>query len=136
MSTEERQDSTNTNSLKQVKSSKQDKGLKQTLDFSANTPLWSRVPTKDESGHYLGDFMMIIKGLKKATPEHRKHTINRLTQVLAKYSDVIVFADLNMKMSLLWVSVRPKKGMLLEIPAAIIASIPEAKLVSDRPPVV
>ena len=109
--------------------------LKQTLDLSANTPLWSRVPTKDESGQYLGDFMMIIKGLKKATPEHRKQTLNRLTQVLAKYADVVVFADLNMKMSLLWVSVKPIKGMLIEIPTAIIASIPEAKLVSDRPPV-
>ncbi len=108
--------------------------LKPTLDFSANTPLWSRVPTKDESGRYLGDFMMIIKGLKKATPEHRKKTINRLTRVLAKYSDVVVFADLNMKMSLLWVSVKPIKGMLIEIPSAIIESIPEAKLVSERPP--
>ena len=112
------------------------KTLKSTLDYTANTPLWSRVPTKDESGQYLGDFMMIIKGLKKATPEHRKKTINRLTQVLAKYSDAVVFADLNMKMSLLWVSVKPIKGMLIEIPTAIIASIPEAKLVSDRPPVV
>jgi hypothetical protein len=92
------------------------------------------VPTKDESGRYLGDFMMIIKGLKKATPEHRKKTINRLTRVLAKYSDVVVFADLNMKMSLLWVSVKPIKGMLIEIPSAIIESIPEAKLVSERPP--
>ena len=108
--------------------------LKQTIELSANTPLWSRVPTKDESGRYLGDFMMIIKGLKKATPEHRKQTLDRLTQVLAKYSDAVVFADLNMKMSLLWVSVKPIKGMLLEIPMAIIESIPEAKLVSERPP--
>ena len=108
--------------------------LKPSLEYSANTPLWSRVPTKDESGRYLGDFMMIITGLKKASPDHRKKTINNLTQVLAKYSDAVVFADLNMKMSLLWVSVKPIKGMLAEIPSAIIASIPEAKLVSDRPP--
>ena len=79
--------------------------------------------------------MMIITGLKKATPDHRRKTINNLTQVLAQYSDAIVFADLNMKMSLLWVSVKPIKGMLAEIPSAIIASIPEAKLVSDRPPI-
>ena len=104
------------------------------LDYSANTPLWSRVPTKDESGRYLGDFMMVIKGLKKATPEHRKKTINALTQVLAEYADTVVFADLNMKMSLLWVSIKPKKGMLIELPAAIIRSVPEAKLISDRPP--
>ena len=42
------------------------KTLKSTLGYTANTPLWSRVPTKDESDQYLGDFMMIIKELKKA----------------------------------------------------------------------
>ncbi len=115
-------------------SNKKSTDLKPSLEYSANTPLWSRVPTKDESGRYLGDFMMIITGLKKASPAHRKKTINNLTQVLAQYSDVVVFADLNMKISLLWVSVRPIKGMLAEIPSAIIASIPEAKLVSERPP--
>jgi len=104
------------------------------LEYSANTPLWSRVPTKDETGRYLGDFMMIITGLKKASSEHRKKTINALTHVLAHYSDIVVFADLNMKMSLLWVSIKPVKGMMIELPAAIIRSVPEAKLISDRPP--
>ena len=117
----------------QIKPKKSEQ-LKPTLELSANTPLWSRVPTKDETGEYLGDFMMIITGLKKASPEHRKQTINTLTQVLSSYSDAVMFADLNMKMSLLWVSVRPIKGMLAEIPRAIIDSVPEARLVSDRPP--
>ena len=81
--------------------SKSSEELLPSLEYSANTPLWSRVPTKDENGVYLGDFMMVITGLKKASSEHRKKTINSITQVLAKYSDVVVFADLNMKMSLL-----------------------------------
>ena len=114
--------------------SKKSESLKQTLDFSATTPLWSRVPTKDEDGQYLGDFMMVITGLKKASSEHRRKTLNALTLVLTQYSGTVVFADLNMKMNLLWVSIKPVKGMMLEIPAAIIKSIPEAKLVSDRPP--
>lgn len=116
--------------------SKKSDELLPTLEYSANTPLWSRVPTKDEDGEYLGDFMMVITGLKKASSEHRKKTINSITQVLAEYSDVVVFADLNMKMSLLWISIKPVKGMMLEIPTAIIQSVPEAKLISDRPPVV
>ena len=119
--------------MKAIESEK-DKTLQSSLEYSANTPLWSRVPTRDESGKYLGDFMMMIKGLKKATPEHRKKTINALTRVMAEYADTIVFADLNMKMNLLWVSIKPHKGMLIEIPAAIIRSVPEAKLISDRPP--
>ena len=76
--------------------------------------------------------MMIITGLKKANSDHRKKTINLLTQVLANYSDVVVFADLNMKMSLLWVSIKPVRGMMVEIPLEIIKRIPEAKLVSER----
>ncbi len=114
--------------------SKKSNALKSTLEYSANTPLWQRVPTKDENGKYLGDFMMVITGLKKASADHRKRTLNTLTQVLAQYSDTVVFADLNMKMSLLWVSVRPVKGVMIEIPAAIMKSVPEAKLISDRPP--
>lgn len=112
--------------------SKQADSLKPTLEYSANTPLWSRVPTKDESGQYLGDFMMVITGLKKSSSNHRKLTINSLAQVLAKYSDVVVFADLNMKMSLLWVSIKPVSGMMIEIPTEIIKLVPEAKLVSER----
>ena len=107
--------------------------LKNSLELSANSPLWKRVPTKDENGEYLGDFMMIITGLKKASSEHRKKTINAITQVLIQYSDTVVFADLNMKMGLLWLSIKPVKGMMIEIPAAIIKSVPEAKLISDRP---
>ncbi len=114
--------------------SKNNTELKTSLEISTNSPLWQRVPTKDDDGKYLGDFMMVITGLKKATSEHRKRTINSLTQVLAQYSDTVVFADLNMKMSLLWVSIKPVKGMMIEIPAAIIQSVPEAKLISDRPP--
>ena len=119
--------------MKQV-SPKNSSQLKSTLEYSANTPLWQRVPTRDESGQYLGDFMMIIPGLKKASPEHRKKTLNALTKVLASYADIVVFADLNMKMSLLWVSIKPVKGMMIEIPTAIIKVVPEAKLISDRPP--
>ena len=110
--------------------------LQQSLDYSANTPLWQRVPTRDESGKYLGDFMMIISGLKKASPKKRKQTLNAITQVLSEYAGIVVFADLNMKMSLLWVSIKPKKGMMIEIPAAIMKQVPEAKLISDRPPLV
>lgn len=108
--------------------------LRHTLELSPNTPLWQRVPTKDESGKYLGDFMMIIPKLKTANAEHRKKTLDALNLVLTSYQDVIVFADLNMKMNLLWVSIKPKQGMFAEIPAAIIDSVPEAKLISERPP--
>lgn len=108
--------------------------LKTTLELTPNTPLWKRVPTKDESGKYLGDFMMIIPKLKTASTEHRKQTLDSLNAVLHRYQDAVVFADLNLKMNLLWISVKPIKGIIVEISSAIIESVPEAKLISDRPP--
>ena len=108
--------------------------LKQTLELKPNSPLWKRVPTKDESGNYLGDFMIMIPRLKAASSDHQKLTLDKLNAVLNRYQDVVFFADLNLKMNLLWVSVRPVKGVMLDIVTAIIESVPEAKLISDRPP--
>lgn len=103
------------------------------LEYSANTPLWQRVPTRDTSGEYLGDFMVIFPSLKTASAIQRKDVINKITQVLSHYADTVVFADLNMKIGLLWVSIKPVKGMIVEIPMALIDAIPTAKLVSERP---
>lgn len=108
--------------------------LSETVQHEPNSPLWKRVPTKDAEGAYLGDFMMIIPGLKNLPPEKRLNTLNKLAAVLNYYQETVVFADLNMKMNLLWVSIKPVKGMFIEIPAAIISRIPEAKLISDRAP--
>lgn len=108
--------------------------LKNTLELNPNQPLWQRVPTKDESGKYLGDFMMVIPKLKNASSEHRKRTLDAINAVLHRYQDTVVFADLNLKINLLWVSVKPVNGIIMEISSAIIESVPEAKLISDRPP--
>jgi len=78
--------------------------------------------------------MIIFPGLKNASAIQRKDVINKITQVLSLYADTVVFADLNMKMGLLWVSVKPVKGMIVEIPMALIDSMPNAKLVTERPP--
>ncbi len=113
---------------------KQSEEIKTTLKLSPNTPLWQRVPTKDESGKYLGDFMMIIPKLKSLSADQQSQILNKLNAVLHRYQDSVVFADLNLKMNLLWVSVKPVNGIILELSSAIIESVPEAKLISDRPP--
>jgi len=38
-----------------------------------------------------------------------------------------------MPIGLLWVSIKPVKGMIVEIPMVLIDAIPTAKLVSERP---
>lgn len=113
---------------------KKSESLKKTLEITPNTPLWQRVPTKDESGKYLGDFMMIIPKLKTVSADQQSQVLDKLNAVLHRYQDSVVFADLNLKMNLLWVSVKPMNGIIIEISTAIIEAVPEAKLISDRPP--
>jgi hypothetical protein len=103
-----------------------------TLVCCPNTPLWQRVPTEDHDGTRLSDFMMIIPKLKTRSSAHRRHVLDALIEVLQQYDNIVVFADLNLKLNVLWFSVRPITGVCLEIPAAIKAAVPEALLVADN----
>lgn len=109
-------------------------GLRQLLDSQLlpSEPLWKRVPTRDEHGQLLSDFMMLIPGLKTFSEHKLQQTLQRLETILQRYAAYVVFADLNLKLSVLWVSVRPRPGICAEIPAAIHATIPEAKLVAQH----
>lgn len=103
------------------------------LSVSPAEPLWKRAPTHDEDGHKLSDFMMLIPRLSKRPRHQQLSTIDRLQHVLEDYRHVVVFADLNFRLNILWVSVRPKPGICLELPTAINARVPEAKLVGQNP---
>ncbi|MGD8407851.1 MAG: hypothetical protein PVG50_00660 [Thiohalophilus sp.] len=96
-------------------------------------PLYNRVPTRDENGQYLSDFMMIIPGLRQRAAPIRQAVIRQIEHVLQLYRRTVVFADLNMKTNVLWVSVKPVPGICLELPAVIKFHVPEALLVSHRP---
>jgi len=106
--------------------------LIQSLAYEAANPLWQRVPTRDENGIPLADFMMLIPKLNKQDKYTTGKTIDKLIAILTQYQDVVVFADLNMKINILWISMRPIVGMCIEIPATIIEAIPEAKIIGER----
>lgn len=96
-------------------------------------PLWRVVPTRDENGRLLTDFMMLIPRLKDKSLAEVERTSGYIRSVLSLHSEV-VFADLNLALNLLWVSLRPKQGAMAEISAAIRALVPEAVLVANQPP--
>lgn len=102
-------------------------------DLTPATPLWRRVPTRDLEGRRLSDFMMLIPKLRHRPAHQLQATLNKLQEIFEHYADVIVFADLNLKLNVLWVSVKPRPGICLELPALIHAHIPEAKLVAQPP---
>lgn len=100
--------------------------------LEAASALWTRVPTRDAEGKPLSDFMMIFP---KTDFKHKPQfdlVVDQIQQVLYTYDQVIVFADLNVKLKLLWVSIHAIPGMCLEISTAINYRIPDSRLVSHR----
>lgn len=92
-------------------------------------PLWQIAPTRDSAGHRLTDFMMLIPKLRLRPSAEIEQASQAIQSVLALHQDV-VFADLNLKLNLLWVSLRPRPGAIGELSAAIRLRVPEAVLVA------
>lgn len=94
-------------------------------------PLYERAPAFDDEGKPYTDFMMLIPKMNEATLPELKFKMAGLQAVLGSYSEV-VFADLNMKINILWVSLRPRSGLIEQIAVDIQLRVPEAKLVSGQ----
>lgn len=91
--------------------------------------LWQLAPTRDSAGHRLTDFMMLIPRLRNRPPAEIEQASRDIQSALELHQDV-VFADLNLKLNLLWVSLRPRPGAIGELVAAIRLRVPEAVLVA------
>lgn len=94
-------------------------------------PLWQVAPTRDLAGKRLTDFMMLIPRLRNRPQIEIERASREIQAVLALHQDV-VFADLNLKLNLLWVSLRPRPGAISELAAAIRLRVPEALLVAHH----
>jgi len=95
-------------------------------------PLWARVPTRCEDGERLSDFMMLIPRLRTRPAHHMQEILESIHDTLSCYGDTVVFADLNLRLNLLWVSVRPRPGICLALASALQTRIPEARLIANR----
>lgn len=91
-------------------------------------PMWKLVPTHDENGQMLTDFMMLLPKLRQQPQAYIERTVLTIEAVLACYREV-VFADVNLAINVLWVSLRHRTGAVLEIAGAIRTRVPEALLV-------
>jgi len=100
--------------------------------YEPSEPLWKRVPSRDEFGKPVSDFRMLIVGLKDRSPKQIQSRLKCLEFVFKRHQESIVFADLNLKINLLWVSVRADKKEDINIAAEIHHFIPEAKLLAQE----
>lgn len=98
--------------------------------FLPAEPLRKRAPTFDEHGKALSDFMVLFPGLAKKPQHYIQAAIEHIQKVFVDFGHAVVFAELNLKLNLLWISVRPISGVRFQIAEALRSVIPEARLVS------
>ncbi len=98
--------------------------------FVASSPLWSRAPARDEQGKPCVDFMMLIPGLKQADSIQIESYMYRIQNCLAHFAPQVVYLDLNVKLSLLWVSAKSVPGISRHLVEAILKEIPHARVVA------
>ncbi len=98
--------------------------------LDATEPLRKRAPIVDENGKALSDFMLIIPGLRLRPQLRIQQTMQDIHAILSRFGDQVVFAELNLALNLLWVSIRPVTGIRFEITEALRVSIPDVRLVS------
>ena len=96
-------------------------------------PLWQRVPKRDADGHPYVDFMMFASRLNRKPAQEQERVAVLLRGVLAGYQDRVVFAELNLKINVLWVSLENRPGLMSELVAALRIKLPEFHLVGHNP---
>lgn len=108
-----------------------------TPTFTYNTgyepaePMWKIVPTRDENGRLLSDFMMLIPKLREQPLDFIQHTLSCVAGILRAHADVR-FVNLNVRLNLLWISHRSLPGVGLELVARIQNRIPQALLIAQK----
>lgn len=108
------------------------KNVQLSAGYDITQPLWQRVPTRTDTGELAFDFMVIVKQLNKLAPMKQNIVLDEIYSVLEIYSKVILLADMNLKMNLLWVSHLPRPNLSIEIASRIIDVYPPARLISHR----
>ena len=104
--------------------------LQASAKFSPAGDLWRYAPARDRKGRALSDLMMLLPGL----PGNRNLSIvisQQLQEVLEGFGDRIQFADLNLRLGILWVTVVSEPGLCGEVVDAIKARIEGARAVCN-----
>lgn len=107
------------------------KDIKLSLGISPAEPLWKVAPTRDENGNRASDLLMIIPKLKTKPRHHIEKTLAEIEIALKQFRDLILFANVDMKLNTLWVSFKAKPGLFVEITSALKYHVPEAVIVGD-----
>jgi len=89
-----------------------------------------RAPSRDENGKPYIDFMMLIPGLKQQDQAGLESIMLKIKNCLKAFESVVVYVDLNTRLNLLWISIKPVPEISQHIMQAIQHEIPTAKVVA------
>lgn len=104
-----------------------------TGQWECGEPLWKLAPKRDSEGHPYVDFMMLAPGFKHRPSHEIEYLMHAIQGVLANFERWVVFADFNLKINVLWVSLKYRPGIMTEVVAALRAQAPVLKLVAHNP---
>ncbi len=101
--------------------------------WGGGEPLWKVVPKRDGAGQAYADFMMMAPGLKGRSGRELVVVARVIRGVLARFGDDVAFADFNVNLRVLWVSLPCRPGLMFRVVGALRAHVPELKLVAHHP---
>ena len=107
-------------------------GLRTTARVDPAQPLWRLAPTRAGDGRCLADFMMLIPGLACRQDLLREQVLVAIREVCESYGDKVVFADLNLAINVLWISVAAEPGLAGRVAQSIRGRVPDALLVGGQ----
>lgn len=96
-----------------------------------NSPLWQRAPARDENGTPYIDFMMLIPNLNNSSDSAIEMNLIKIQNCLKAFEEIVVYVDMNIRLNVLWVSLKPVSGACAEVIKAIRSEIPQAKVVAS-----
>jgi hypothetical protein len=75
--------------------------------------------------------MMIIPKMKRKPGNCIEHTLKDIEMVLKQHSDMVIFANLNLKINCPWISHRTRPGFCQKLATATRRHVSEAVLVGN-----
>ena len=78
--------------------------------------------------------MLLVPGLRGLPRGEQGRILGAFDRVLRRHDHAVVFVECNLRLGLLWVSVRTIPGICAELPARLIEAVPQARLVAQRLP--
>jgi len=77
--------------------------------------------------------MMLAPALKGRSEREMAVILRVIRGVLARFGDGVAFADFNMNLRVLWVSLQCRPGLMFQVVGALRVHVPELKLVAHHP---